>query len=374
MPKMETADSVLPHTEAKLQFYSKYLERYLAILLQAAPVEQINVFDIFCGAGVYADGNAGSAIRATDAIRHALENSGSGKPIHLHLNDKNPTKVARLSSSLSKRSSDEGNCTIYLSENEATDFLAELPSVFSRQSKSVRNLIFIDPYGYKAIDKGSLEALLETGRTELILFLPIEQMYRFKSKTVNEEVEASYRPLKQFVDQFCLDVSSIGSEKEFIRALEKALKFNDKTYATSYAIKNHSGHYYGMFFVTRSIYGLQKILEVKWDLDQQCGTEFTGSTQADFFLEIDRRGELAEVIEARLKKERLNNSQIYFFILQLGFLPKHVNKLLKSWEKEGLIDVYDIEKGAPARKGSFKITFDTFRSNVPTRIFSWKSA
>lgn len=35
MPKKDTANNIKPHTEAKLQFYTHYLERYLAILLRA---------------------------------------------------------------------------------------------------------------------------------------------------------------------------------------------------------------------------------------------------------------------------------------------------------------------------------------------------
>lgn len=47
MPKKETADSVQAHTEAKLQFYTKYLERYLQILLVAQGIDKINIYDLY---------------------------------------------------------------------------------------------------------------------------------------------------------------------------------------------------------------------------------------------------------------------------------------------------------------------------------------
>ncbi|MCK5792698.1 MAG: hypothetical protein KAH34_17725, partial [Ketobacter sp.] len=78
MPKKETADSVQAHTEAKLQFYTKYLERYIQILLVARGINKINIYDLYCGAGQYSDGNTGSAVRAVDAIDRAQVQNTTG--------------------------------------------------------------------------------------------------------------------------------------------------------------------------------------------------------------------------------------------------------------------------------------------------------
>lgn len=63
--KMTSAKDVMkPHSEAKVNFYQKYLEIKLLIVSSTKFVKEVHVNDLFCGRGVYADGKTGSAIRA----------------------------------------------------------------------------------------------------------------------------------------------------------------------------------------------------------------------------------------------------------------------------------------------------------------------
>ena len=370
MPRYDTASTVKPHTEAKLQFYTRYLERYLEILLRAKPVEKINIYDMFCGEGIYSDGNTGSAVRAVDAIWKAEISNQLSKPINLHLNDLDEGKVAKLKSILKKRQSNDKNFEITYSSYEAFYLLDGLVNLFEKQDKTVRNLIFIDPYGYKSINRDVLEAIMNNGKSEIILFLPIEQMYRFRNMTIDEVVDVSYRPLKEFVEQFKLDVLSIKSEKEFIHSFSQALVFNDSLYSASYAIKNHTGHYYGMFFITKNLLGLEKIIEVKWSLDTQEGEGFSERNQQDFFLEAEKQSSLEEELRRSLDASDRSNIDLYKFVLTLGFLPKHANQIFRKWQQEGILEVLDLEKGRDARKGTFKLNFKDSQSGKPLLKFS----
>ena len=158
MPKAETADTVQQHTEAKLQFYARYLEQYLRVLLLTPYIEKINIYDLYCGAGKYSDGNTGSAIRAVDAVRGAQGVNNRGKTVNLHLNDLNESKVAELKKLLSNDDPPKSNLRTTFSSQEALVFLQELLRGFQRQDRKTRNLILLDPYGYKGISKASLEA------------------------------------------------------------------------------------------------------------------------------------------------------------------------------------------------------------------------
>lgn len=198
MPKHSTANSVQQHTEAKLQFYTRYLSRYLAILLRAQGVEQINLYDLFCGEGKYSDGNTGSAVRAVDAVWEALIHNLQNRPINLHLNDLNPKKVDKLRRLLADRESAEKRFSISYTSMEASDLLDRLLKGFAGQAGNVRNLVFIDPYGYKEIDRAQLQNLLMHGRTEVVLFLPIEQMYRFLVKAAEAEAEKFIQATQKF--------------------------------------------------------------------------------------------------------------------------------------------------------------------------------
>ena len=369
MAKKDTVNSVLPHTEAKLQFYTYYLARYLEILIRASNIDKINIYDMLCGEGIYSDGKTGSAVRAVNAVWEAQASNKTNKTVNLHLNDLDNQKILKLKGILQKRNSEEKNFSISYSTEEAFELLDSLCARFIKQPTAVRNLIFIDPYGYKCIKKESLISAIENRKTELIVWLPIEQMYRFRHMTSGDEVESSYRALKEFVDQFGLDVTSINSEKEFIQSLAPKLKFNDNLFATSYAIKNHTGHYYGMFFITPSIKGLEKINEVKWSLDSQQGEE-SDLLQFDFFLESDKQSDLETQLHRLLAQSERTNNELYEFVLNLGFLPKHGNGIFRNWQNDGILQVYDLEKEKTARKGTFKLTYDSYKTGRPQLRFS----
>ena len=369
MPKKETADSVQAHTEAKLQFYTKYLERYIQILLIAQGINKINIYDLYCGAGQYSDGNTGSALRAVDAIDRAQVQNTTGKAINLHLNDLNEETVDSLKRILAERASPEQRFSISYSAIEAFDFLNQIIPKLPKQDRHTRNLLFIDPYGYKDIDRDNLEKVLETGKTEIVLFLPIEQMYRFRNKTTDEEVDNSYVPLKHFIEQFGLDVGAITSEKEFIAALESALSFQGKYLTASYSIRNHTGHHYGMFFITSNLLGLEKIIEVKWELDFQQGQGFTGDNQLDFFLETDRLSDLRNAIVEKVSNGETNNLALYELTVRKGFRPKHANEVLRELCKEGILHTIDITTNKPARKGTFKLNYNEFKIGKPSILY-----
>ena len=85
--KKSSKDVMLPHSDAKVTFYEKYLERYLAIMSVSKWQNRINIFDVFCGRGVYEDGGLGSPIRAVQVIKKTKIEHPSNTRFHLYLND-----------------------------------------------------------------------------------------------------------------------------------------------------------------------------------------------------------------------------------------------------------------------------------------------
>ena len=100
MKKEKAENNVLEHTQAKLDLYKKYLECYLLILCNVPYFKQINLFDVFCGEGVYSAGKIGSAMITLDCIRttnQTLQNNNVDlKTINLFLNDLNVKKVEKV--------------------------------------------------------------------------------------------------------------------------------------------------------------------------------------------------------------------------------------------------------------------------------------
>ena len=114
--------------------------------------------------------------------------------------------------------------------------------------------------------------------------------------------------------------------------------------------------------------GLEKIIEVKWALDSQQGEE-SGVNQKDFFLESEKQSGLEDQLKKLLFNADKTNSELYEFVLKLGFLPKHANDIFRRWQKESELEVYDLQKHKPARKGTFKLNYRDSQSKKPLLKF-----
>lgn len=79
--KNDVKETMKIHSRAKVDFYGRYLERYLEILNLVDFIHKINIYDVFCGMGIYKDGHKGSPIVAFDIIKNIYEKSKKRKSI-----------------------------------------------------------------------------------------------------------------------------------------------------------------------------------------------------------------------------------------------------------------------------------------------------
>ncbi|OFX18588.1 MAG: hypothetical protein A2033_15030 [Bacteroidetes bacterium GWA2_31_9] len=377
--KIDARKVILPHSQAKLDFYKDYLKRYIPILQLADFTTSINIFDVFCGTGIYEDGKKGSPILAFDAIKESYENTLKLNkpltPINLFINDLEKGKVEQVKQYLESQS--KGVCKLDFQNKDAIEFLTDIYCKINSQTTKDRNLILIDPYGYKNIKKELIENLVQNKRnTEVILFLPISQIYRFANCVLDEEEKNNVQALKDFIESFFPDKehpiykNKLSEEKDLIEYIRIALTFNDKFYATSYYIqRDNKNHYYALFFLTPNIYGLEKILEVKWLLNDEHGEGFEQPKQPSLFDEVDKENNKLEQYEKLEKlilnfiteKDAVNNIELYLFTLKNNFLKKHSNEVLRNLQNEKKINVTDLNKRDLARKGSFYLGYEYYK-------------
>jgi len=371
---IDSKKTMLIHSEAKVEFFKTYLERYLRILYLAHGIDEINIFDVFCGTGIYENGKKGSPIVAFDAIKKLRDDQGFDKRINLIVNDSKETKVSTVRDYIDNNN--RNYCDVGYHNQPAELMFGEVIKQLNRQSRNSRNLVFIDPYGYKEIRKATLQKLLENERTEIILFLPISQMQRFTTTALESDLEP-YKPLRIFVDSFFEESHPIRKQYvsaiQYIDYLKEKLRF-EKYFSASYYIERDESSYYGLFFISPHIYGIQKILEVKWDLDEEGGKGFRQpEAQPSFSLFEQQDKELAkndnykrleEILKNSLQTPK-NNWELYEIILQNEFLPKHANEIFKNWQENSkTLKVSEINTGKPARKNSFYVNWDNYKNNV----------
>lgn len=390
---------ILPHTRAKLELYEKYLNRYLAILSRSQWISKINIYDIFCGTGIYKDGKAGSPIIAFNLIEKNREYYKSKnkipKDIFLSVNDYDPKNIGKVKKLLIERNNDI--CEIEINQLDASEMFSKVIQNIKSQKSDERNLIFVDPYGYKDIHKNDLYNLLNTNKTEIILFLPIAHMHRFKQKAINDFDNISYQKLRNFIHEFFHNDHPICTGKnidkfKFINYLKEAFTFSDEFYTASFYIQRNRGNFYALFFITSNILGLEKIVDVIWEIDNDSGRGYDlpkkiivkDINQSSIFDKLDYKFEspqkkyridhLEKIINEYISSNQdVTNKEMTIFILKNQFRLVHGNHILSKLQNENKLDVKKVKDGKDARKNAFYLGYNNFNKSEKQLIFNLKS-
>lgn len=384
--KKNVKKNVLPHSKAKLDLYRNYLEHYLRVLNLAPFCTRINLYDVFCGTGIYDDGNMGSPLITRECIKdvHGLMNTLGRpiKPISLAVNDYNEDKITNVQKLLEQEKLPL--CTYRYFSKDADAMLEEVSKEINTFPTSERNLIFIDPYGYSRIHKEKIYDLLKNECSEVILFLPVMQMYRFTDPALTYTEKKCYVHLRQFISSFFpsnhkIHSGGIADIFEYINEVKEALSFNGQFYTSSHYIEREKGNYYALFFMTANIYGLEKMLEAKWKMDPVKGKGFDQKKQAaqtamfqEEFEEHDIRKSLeylGKVILHEIKaRGTLTNNEIYKLSLLNQFRPTHANSVMKQLLKKEIKAKYP--GGSQTQGGTgFGINYENYKNDEVKIIF-----
>ena len=381
--KENSKNRMLEHSLAKVNFYRAYLARYLNILFNSPHIKRINIFDVFCGMGIYEDGNHGSPIAAYEIIENVLNKYTADKSIFLTLNDVSEQNIARVNQYICQNNNHGNRLIVKAHNSDAESLLEKISTQIHKTPSDTRNLVFIDPYGYKKIKHDLIYQLMSNGKTEVIIFLPVSFISRFAKYAILHQDSSGHRPLYEFIKSFFPDTHKFCqgqqfSEKEFIVEFKKALTFNKKFFSASYSIERSKNNYFAMFFVTNHIYGLEKILEVKWELDEENGKGFSQPKPAGLFDDINHQEamenlfkDLQDKLIRFLCKDRTNHD-LYKFALYYGYIPKQITKVLVSLCESNIIRIHSYNGDKPVRKNAYYINYKEFSKNPPKILVSIK--
>lgn len=350
------------HSEIKVKLLKLYLEKYVNILTLAKGVKEIEVFDLFCGEGIYDNHKEGSPViilRLLKDIYFRHKNISNVK-FNCHFNDFNSNKIDKLSQYISDRKLHHPEIGNLFFLNE--DYQKLKQNIASQKRKlGQKAFIFIDPYGYKDISILDIEKLLTDRQTEVLLFLPTQFMYRFEKKSTPEVL---YEFLMEVLTEEELGKSTSGVD--FIHKLRDGFgrKLNGKHFVDSFIITRNKNEYFALFFFTSHLYGFEKFLEAKWDIDEEEGRGWNPKhNQGDLFSVIEDKVNLdsfEENLKSFLDEER-SNVEIHQFTIENRHLIKHSNQILKRWHDSSQIKVTPFESEV-LRKGSFYIGWKQVKS------------
>ncbi|MFN8365798.1 MAG: three-Cys-motif partner protein TcmP [Candidatus Kapaibacterium sp.] len=369
MSKIGKFYSDLPeHSQVKVRLLTLYLTKYINTIANDRYTRSIHIYDLFCGEGIYANGAKGSPLMILDVVTQIIETyteNGVEIPhIYLVFNDKDKRKTDKLKSIIESMDFNIGRyCTIKIISQDYTELV---PSIVKQinQFSNEKAFVFIDPNGYSEISCRDLQNMLNTNKSEVLLFLPTQHMYRFSKKGTPQSL---IRLLDELIDIEQWKIST--SAYDFIQQLTNALRtfLGTRYFVDTFTIEKDPQTMYCLFFFSSHIRGFEKMLEAKWEIDSEQGRGYSYEKSIGLFasLKIDP---LADKLQLWLKECVRHNGEVYEFGLQHGFLPKHVNEVLTDWQEHGLIEVRT-EDGKAVRKKAFYINYDNSLKKPMHRVF-----
>lgn len=369
MSKKESQNKLFQHSEIKVRVLRLYLERYLNVLTLSKYVGDIYIHDLFCGEGIYEEGGKGSPITILETINSIhlnsrLSNHRTGHFI-CHFNDFDSQKVDKLKEEIRK-------ANLFRSEMGKLHFTKEdyqtlLPKIIRKVNSLTKEkaFIFIDPYGYKDISIKDIEALLKCRKTEVLLFLPTQFMFRFEKKGTPES-------LKEFINELVPEEKWPNSHTgiAFIENLRDAFRkaIGGNFFVDSFIITRDKNQFFCLFFFTSHIYGFDRMLDAKWEIDEEEGRGWHYEQELSLFKSASARPNTDKFEKALFKflTQYRSNGELYKFTLHNGHLPSHTNEILSKIQNDGRL-LIKCADGKPLKKSTFYVRYTEFR-DAPERV------
>ena len=345
MHQLDPKTHLLEHSEAKVQLYGRYLSVFLNILHNADFIKRVFLFDLFCGEGIYENEVAGSPIIALQAIKnHYFANNKSCPNMTVWFNDNGLSEIENGIYKVERV--ERVKNTIYTPTNVEIEFYKEdFEDIYPRAvnlakaNKDARALFFIDPFGYKSIRPSDIHRILESLNSEVLLWLPIAQMYRFADSVAQSEYPGSQH-LKEFLTALFGNNLPVFRSSPFVFIDKLKEKFREylkdlNVFVDTFYLERDTSNVYCLFFFTRNIRGFGKMVETKWKMDVNRGKGHTIEKTLSFLSELELSG-YKQKLKDFISKDYRTNMEIYQFGLENGFLPKHSKTVLDEM-KESLV-------------------------------------
>jgi hypothetical protein len=158
---------------------------------------------------------------------------------------------------------------------------------------------------------------------------------------------------------------------EFIEQFKDALKtyLGKDFFVDTFTIEKDPATVYCLFFFSSHIRGFEKMLETKWQIDDDdddgkgWSYEKTGNLFSNFKTNLLEQ----KLITLISNGNKVHNGTIYEFTLRNGFLPTHTVEIFNSLQTEGKLEVLT-DKEEKVRKGAFYINYENYKTS-PEKVY-----
>ncbi|SFT15748.1 three-Cys-motif partner protein TcmP [Sphingobacterium wenxiniae] len=372
--KKKSQHNLFEHSEVKVKLLGTYLQKYFNIMSNTPFVNTVHYYDMFSGPGIYEDGGHGSPMIILRELKQAHFRS-KARTVDLSsqykciFNDKDTEIIEALEKNIKEAKIHYPEIgTLEYSNKDYKEICPDVVKKLKTLLNSEKAFIFIDPYGYKDVRFSEIRDLLSNKKSEVLLFLPTHFMFRFSE---NGTPESLYDFINDIVprDQWPKSVTGL----DFVENLKHAFQQNlgKDFFVDSFIISRDKNQFFCLFFFTSHIYGFDRMLDTKWEIDTEDGRGWKfNAASSDLFSQVVNSPNISKfekILEEYLEQKR-SNKEIYVFTLRKGHLPAHTTQILKKWQDDGIL-VATLPNGKPARKSAFYISWSSYKNNQEAKIY-----
>lgn len=342
--------AIEPHTEAKHRILVSYLNAWFPIVSRGG-FPRIIYIDGFAGPGTYKEGQHGSPVLALRALAGQKIELNSG--FEFHFVEREAAVASSLEASLNQLRqaglipiSAEVHVHRGMKFEEAYE--AELrPRLLRYPNAPVFALV--DPFGWTGMPMRIIGDMLRRPHTEVLVNFMFEEINRFLA---HEAQPGNFDALFGGLDwRQCVSLTRVRRMRcihDYYRDCLHSIA--DAKFVRSFEMRNERNLTdYFLFFATNSLKGLAKMKEAMWRVDPGGYFSFSDATdpaQTTLFGKEPDLGLLRRLLLARFTGVEPTRAQIEAFVVaETPFLASHYKAVLKSLEREALIDVVHAPTG-----------------------------
>ena len=371
--KKKSQVNLLAHSEAKVNLLRAYLKRYFNIMSNTQYVDVVHYYDMFSGPGIYDDGKEGSPMVILKELKEAhfsaKARNGFLSQYKCVFNDNDPVLIEALKAKIAGSKLHYPQMgTIHYESKDYKELCPEVVFKLKNLPRKEKAFVFIDPYGYKDVRFSEISDLLANRNSEVLLFLPTHFMFRFNEKGTPESLHHFIEDIVPR-DQW----PKSGTGLDFVENLKHAFqsKLGDSFFVDAFLISRDKNQFFCLFFFTSHIYGFDRMVDAKWEIDEEDGRGWKYKAEVDNLFSQASNGPNTAKFEQSLRKylgEERSNKELYLFTLRSGHLSSHTGQILKKWQDEGILTARSPD-GKPVRKSTFYISWGNYKDNQEAKAF-----
>lgn len=345
----ETIWEIEPHTQAKHEILTRYLDAWFPIL--ASWNTKVLFIDGFAGPGTYARGEPGSPLLAIDAARRR-EGMLKRSTVMLLFNEADKARHDELKGRIEKVEPDlPQNFQLYIEHGEFVDLARQM--VTNRGDRSlVPTFAFVDPFGWKGVPIELIADLTRDRRSELFILFSFNAVNHWLTTPSQQGNMQELFGSDDYLQAKGMDSSH---RKAFLASLyERQLKsVGNFLYVSRFEMIEKKGRTsYFLYHCTRNLKGLEVMRSAMWKVDPQSGSQFSDKVAGleslyagPLVLDLDER------LMAQFRGQQVPIKTVQEYVLTgTRYAPEHLKKLtLKPMLDRGDITVH----GDKIRHGTF---------------------